>query len=104
MLKLFDNCSKLNFGRNNASVLGMTSSEGERFEFTSPVKIEGPVEQWMQRIEKEMRQTLFQLSKRGVFYYASNSRNKYRIGVWTETGCCCVQMDWRVSGDGVVIR
>ena len=27
MLKLFDNCAALNFGRNNKSVQGMTSSE-----------------------------------------------------------------------------
>ena len=76
MLKLFDNCSALIFGKNNTSVTGMRSSEGESFEFLANVSIDGPVEQWMQQIEKEMRQTLFRKSKEGIFHYAKTSRNK----------------------------
>lgn len=76
MLKLFDNCAALRYGRGNKSVIGMTSSEKESFDFRAPVVIEGPVEGWMSNVEEEMRRTLFQISKEGVFYYAKMSRNK----------------------------
>ena len=46
MLKLFDNCAKLNFGRGNKNVVGMTSSEGEKFDFRTVVQAEGAVEVW----------------------------------------------------------
>ena len=76
MLKIFDNCAELRFSRNAATVVGMTSAEGEGFAFLSPVAVDGPVEQWMQSVETEMRQTLFQKSKEGVFHYAKAPRNK----------------------------
>jgi dynein heavy chain len=58
------------FGRGNRSVVGMTSSEGESFDFKSVVAIEGPVEAWMTGVEAEMRRTLFHITKQGVFFYA----------------------------------
>lgn len=33
MLKLYDNCAQLKFGRGNKTVNGMKSAEGESFEF-----------------------------------------------------------------------
>lgn len=77
MLKLFDNCSELKFGKSGSQVIGMISSEGESFDFMRPVVVEGPVERWMQSIEQEMQRTLFQKSKEGVFYYASQPRAKF---------------------------
>ena len=44
MLKLFDNCASITFGRGNKTVVGMTSSEGESFDFRTPCTAEGPVE------------------------------------------------------------
>eukprot|EP00803_Ostreobium_quekettii_P011338 evm.model.scf_1312.1 EVM.evm.TU.scf_1312.1 scf_1312:839-40608(+) len=77
MLKLFDNCAALKFGRGNKSVVGMTSAEAESFDFRSKVAIEGPVEAWMGAVEAEMRRTLFEISKEGVFYYAKMPRSKW---------------------------
>ena len=77
MLKLFDNCAALKFGRGNKSVTGMTSSEGETFDFRQAVPIEGAAETWMTAVEAEMKDTLFQISKEGVFYYAKKPREKW---------------------------
>lgn len=63
MLKLYDNCASLKFGRGNKTINGMVSSEGEAFDFRTPVPIEGAVESWMTGVEAEMRNTLYQISK-----------------------------------------
>lgn len=75
MLKLFDNCANLRFGRGNKTVIGMTSSEGEGFNFRQPVAVDGAAETWMTNVETEMKDTLHQISKEGVFYYAKKSRD-----------------------------
>lgn len=52
----------------------MTSSEKEAFDFRQVVPIEGAVETWMTAVEAEMRKTLYQITKEGVFYYAKSPR------------------------------
>lgn len=64
----------LRFGRGNKSIVGMVSSEKESFPFQSNVAIEGPVEVWMKNVEEEMCNTLYQITKEGVFYYAKSAR------------------------------
>lgn len=63
MLKLFDNCAALVFGRGNKTITGMVSSEKEGFEFRNVVPIEGAVELWMTNVEAEMRKTLYQVRR-----------------------------------------
>ena len=63
MLKLFDNCASLKFGRGNKTVIGMVSAEGESFEFRTPTPVDGAVETWMTAVEAEMRKTLHQICK-----------------------------------------
>ena len=89
MLKLFDNCATLKFGRGNKSIVGMVSSEKEGFDFRTPIAIEGAVEVWMTAVEAEMRRTLYQISKEGVFYYAKSPRTKWileNLGMVTLVG------------------
>lgn len=89
MLKLFDNCAALRFGRGNKSVTGMTSSEKEAFEFKAVMPIEGAVEGWMNSVEAEMRRTLYQITKEGIFYYAKSQRTKWisdNLGMVTLVG------------------
>lgn len=74
MLKLFDNCAELAFGRGNKSVVGMQSAEKEGFSFKDPVAIEGPVESWMTAVEKAMRDSLYEVTRVGVFNYARQER------------------------------
>jgi hypothetical protein len=38
MLSLFDNCKKMNFANNNKIIEGMTSDEGEKYDFVFKVK------------------------------------------------------------------
>lgn len=77
MLKLFDNCGSLRFGRGNKTVIGMESSEGEAFGFRQSVPVEGAAETWMTHVEVEMKNTLHQISKEGVFYYAKKLRDAW---------------------------
>ena len=44
------------------------------------VPIEGAVESWMTNVQAEMRRTLYQITKEGVFFYAKSPRTK-----WIET-------------------
>ncbi|KAL8020331.1 putative AAA+ ATPase domain, dynein heavy chain region D6 P-loop domain-containing protein [Plasmopara halstedii] len=80
MLKLFDNVKLLTFIRNGKSVNAMESAEGERFDFRTLSSVEGPVESWMTSVESEMRTSLRQIAKEGVFQYASIDRIQ-----WLET-------------------
>ena len=77
MLKLYDNCASLTFGRGNKTVLGMTSAEGESFEFKDPCVAEGAVETGMLGVEAEMRKTLLAIAKEGVFHYAKMARSQW---------------------------
>ncbi|KAL0246743.1 hypothetical protein GEMRC1_007950 [Eukaryota sp. GEM-RC1] len=75
-IKLFDNTGALVFGQGAKSnfVVGMKSSEGETFKFISEIKAEGPVEEWMLKVDAEMRSTLHRLTKEAVYYYAKTPR------------------------------
>eukprot|EP00898_Chlorokybus_atmophyticus_P006649 jgi/Chlat1/6986/Chrsp56S00523 len=89
MLKLFDNCAALKFGRGNKVVVGMTSSEGETFDFRTVVAAEGAVENWMTGVEAEMRQTLYAITKESVFHYALKQRSNWimdNLGMTTLVG------------------
>ena len=58
LLKLFDNCKDLKFGKNDKFLNGMISDEGENFDFETPQKPEGAVEDWMNKVDNEMKKTL----------------------------------------------
>jgi dynein heavy chain len=73
MMKLFDNCQKLEFGRGR-EVIGMFSDENEHFNFHTKQVAEGPVEDWMLRIDEQMQDTLQRISKTALFTYASQER------------------------------
>ncbi len=76
MIKLFDNVHSLKFGtsRNNRSVLGMTSMEGESITFRQPVIVEGQVENWMANVEGEMKRTLRTIAKEAIYHYPKTQR------------------------------
>uniref|UniRef100_A0A0G4IFQ9 AAA+ ATPase domain-containing protein n=1 Tax=Chromera velia CCMP2878 TaxID=1169474 RepID=A0A0G4IFQ9_9ALVE len=79
MLKLYDNCKELIFGRGGKTVLGMISDEGEQFDFFTPQKAEGAVEAWMLRVDQEMKDTLLRIMKEGVWHYAHKDRLKWTL-------------------------
>ena len=72
--KLYDNCEALTFGQGGKIISHMMSEEGEDFEFEIPVKPENNIEEWMFRVEDEMKRTLHVHAKKGVFHYAKEER------------------------------
>lgn len=74
LLSLFDNCKMLTFGKGDKQMIGMVSDESESFEFETPVKPEGKIEDWMNKIDEEMKDTLTLMAKRATFEYAKTDR------------------------------
>ena len=74
LLSLFDGCKKLEFGKGDKQMIGMTSDEGENYDFFNPIKPEGNVEDWMNKVDEEMKSTLQTLCKIAVFNYAKADR------------------------------
>lgn len=63
--KCFDNMASVDFSneRNSKSIIAMTSADGEKVGFSSPVVAEGPVEFWLSEIEKMMVKSLYDKNK-----------------------------------------
>jgi len=74
LLSLFDGCKRLIFGPGNKQIVGMQSDEGELYDFETPQKPEGKIEEWMKKVDEEMKATLHVLSKKAVFHYARSDR------------------------------
>ncbi len=68
MIKLFDNCKELNMPRTRVGS-GMWSEEKEYLSFYNNVKLEGAVEDWLNRVDDEMQDTLLRFSKTAVYNY-----------------------------------
>jgi len=74
LLSLFDNCKRLVFGKGDKIITGMVSDESEEYDFEAVVKPEGNVEDWMNKIDAEMKESLLLISKKAVFHYAKSNR------------------------------
>ena len=96
MLKMFDNVERLHFGRGNKMVVGMQSSEGEKFSFKTAVPTEGAVETWMFNVDAEMKTTLHRMMKESVFMYNKSTRLQWihSEGTLGMNACCGGQIWW----------
>lgn len=103
MLKLYDNCKELKFSRNK-QVLGMTSDEGEAYSFVTPVKPEGAVEVWMNKLDVEMFSTLKGFTKEGVYYCAESERIPWILKNLGMVSIVGVQIWWTWSVEDVFRR
>ena len=104
LLKLFDNCKDLIYGKGDKQIIAMTSDEGERYEFEDPVKPEGNVEDWMSKVDDEMKKTLLIICKKAVFFYAKEDRLdwiKMQIGMIALVG---TQIWWTFAVEDVFQR
>ena len=104
LLKLFDNCAALKFGAGNKQITEMKSDEGEEYTFENPVKTEGNIEDWMQRVDDEMKKTLHVFTKKAVFHYAKKDRIEWvreHIGMVTLLG---TQIWWTFAIEDVFKR
>lgn len=77
MLSLFDNCKKLNFVNNNKIIEGMTSDEGETYDFVFKVKPEGKIEEWMNVVDDEMKNSLEVIGKQAIWEYTRMDRTEW---------------------------
>lgn len=64
MKQLFDGLFRLDLNETNDSV-AMLSREGENIKFKKVVKHQNKVEEWLNRVQDEMRSTLTRLLKEG---------------------------------------
>jgi dynein heavy chain len=104
LLKLYDNCKELNFAKGDKIIAGMTSDEGENYEFEVPQKPEGAVEDWMTRVDDEMKNTLHVIAKKSTFFYAKEDRVEWikkQLGMITLLG---TQIWWTFSVEDVFKR
>lgn len=104
LLKLFDNCKDLIYGKGDKLIVGMKSDEGEYYDFETPVKPEGQVEEWMNRIDDEMKETLHVITKKNVFYYAKQDRIEWikaQLGMVSLAG---TQIWWTFAVEDVFRR
>lgn len=104
MLKLFDNCSNLKFGRGYKFLVGMRSAEGEQFDFRKSVAIDGTVEDWMTEVEREMQRTLHTISKEGIYYYAYMNRRDWILWCLGMTAVLGSQTWWTWEVEDVFRR
>lgn len=82
----------------------MISEEGEEYEFELPVKPENNIEEWMFRVEEEMKRTLHVHAKKGVFFYAKEDRIEWirqQLGMITLVG---TQIWWTFAIEDVFKR
>lgn len=94
LLKLYDNCKELTFGPGNKTITHMTSDEGEIYQFENPVKPEGSIEDWMTRVDEEMKKTLHVFCKKAVFYYAKMDRVEWIMKQIGMVALVCSQIWW----------
>jgi dynein heavy chain len=97
LLSLFDGCKRLIFENNNKVIVGMESDEGEIYRFETVLKPEGKIEEWMNKVDEEMKATLKTLTKKAVFHYARSDRIEWiesQIGMVALAG---TQIWWTFS-------
>ena len=101
LLSLFDNCKRLVFGKGDKVITGMVSDEAEAYDFETVVKPEGNVEDWMNKIDQEMKESLLMISKKAVFDYAKSNRVEWvkeQIGMVAVVG---TQIWWTFAVEDV---
>jgi len=85
-------------------MIGMMSDEGEEWEFETPVKPDGNVEDWMNKVDDEMKDSLTLLAKKAVFNYAKTDRIEWisqQIGMIALLG---TQIWWTFAVEDVFVQ
>ena len=74
LLKLFENVKAFDFIRGNTQIVKIESSEGEEVDLMSAVKLNGPVEAWMNIVDCEIKNSLWYKTKETLYRYANVDR------------------------------
>lgn len=93
MQKCFDGIKALVFDSPTA-IVAMKSTEGERVDFTEKIRVIGNVENWLCDIERVMRVTLYDLTKRSLEAYTTPGRNKWYFDWPAQVIGCVDQIVW----------
>lgn len=104
LLSLFDGCKRLTFGPGAKQIIGMESDQAEVYLFENVTKPEGKIEEWMNKVDDEMKNTLLILSKKAVFHYARTDRIQWigeQIGMVALVG---TQIWWTFAVEDVFAR
>jgi dynein heavy chain len=77
--KCFENVASIEFGPDNL-ILSMFSGEGEQVKMKEPFYPKGPVEDWLMKVEQNMRSSVHNVIKNAMVDYMENDRNKWVLG------------------------
>ena len=69
----------------------------ERADSGHGTKVRGPVEDWMTASEQEMKDSLHQIHKEGVFAYAKEQRTDWLEGQLGMVVLAATQVQWRAD-------
>jgi len=94
MPKMFDNVYQCKFGKGNETVLALVSNEREELTLGTPPRTDKAVELWMTEIEAEMKTSLADALKSGVYYYAQNTRVEWLYKMIGQVGLAGSQTWW----------
>lgn len=98
--KLFDNIHKIKLNKTpytaKIECLGMTSGDSEYIEFLKPFDIVGPVENWLNDVEANMRTSLKEalIATRANLRKNLNRRDKWIKEYPGQPGITSAQMQW----------
>ncbi|XJO76015.1 hypothetical protein BDV3_006595 [Batrachochytrium dendrobatidis] len=71
--KCFENVASLEFAPDR-KILAMYSAEGEKIDFEEPFYPKGPVEEWLLRVEDQMRQSVKKVIRDAIGTYSTQTR------------------------------
>ncbi|KAJ8670786.1 hypothetical protein QAD02_002045, partial [Eretmocerus hayati] len=107
--KLFEGIKNLKLGKSisgKSVAEGMSSAEGELVEFSQPVLLEGPVEQWLCKIEMAMRDNLREILRqcRAALRKMSAKRDKWVKEWQSQPGITSTQIQWTADCTRVLLQ
>jgi dynein heavy chain len=75
-------------------ILAMYSNEGEKVNFSKPLKARGQVEQWLESVQVGMKDTLYRLMKQGLGDYATQDRKHWVLNHFGKIVATIAQIQW----------
>src|SRR3569833_2035672 len=89
----FDNIVKIEI-QEGVDILAMMAREGEKVPFYKTIKIRGLVEQWLDSIQVNMRDTLQRLMKQGLTDYGNMERKQWVLTHYGQVVSTVAQIMW----------
>ncbi|RZF49077.1 hypothetical protein LSTR_LSTR008363 [Laodelphax striatellus] len=98
MTKLFDSIARLKFVpgevEGTQTALGMFAKDGEYVEFNHDSDCSGPVEVWLNRLQKAMRDSIRHYFAEGVVSYEEKPREQWLFDYPAQVSLCGTQIFW----------